>query len=92
MRSRPVGCLVAFAGLSYIVTVAATAFYNYRTLYLAEQDPVFWTMLLWQGITYSIWLPIGALVWRLFRKQGLVTGSVAKYVILGVVLIRCTPS
>src|SRR4028119_2020171 len=87
MGFRPAGCLVGFAGIAYAVTVLATAFYNYRTLYLNGEQPVFASMLIWQGLIYSIWIPVGAWVWRLFRRGGLTRRSVVKYVTLGLLLI-----
>jgi DNA-binding LytR/AlgR family response regulator len=87
MGFRPAGCLVGFAGIAYVVTVLSTAFYNYRTLYLNGEQPVFASMLLWQALIYSIWIPVGAWVWRLFRRGGLSRRSVVKYVTLGLLLI-----
>lgn len=87
MRFNPARWLVGFAALAYAVTVLATAFANYRTLYLNGDNPDFALMLLWQGVTYAIWIPIGMWLWRLFRRDGLDPRAVAKYAVLGAVAI-----
>lgn len=84
---KPARFLVAFAGLAYLVTVLATAFMNYRTLLLNDDDPDFAWMLVWQGIIYAFWIPVAVWVWRLFRHRGLVASAVWRYCLIGALTI-----
>ncbi|HEY8593211.1 MAG TPA: LytTR family DNA-binding domain-containing protein [Sphingomicrobium sp.] len=87
MRLKPAAFLVGFSALTFVVTVLAIGFYNYRTLTLAGEEPSFRSMLVWQGIIYGFWIPVGFWVWQLFRSRGLVARAITKYLVAGALII-----
>jgi hypothetical protein len=95
MRSAPARYLVLYVALSYAVSVLATAFINFRALKIGEftilypggPDPEFWRILLWQALTYFVWIPFAAWTWTCFRRMGLTGRALARYGLVGALLI-----
>lgn len=81
---RWLGAAAAFAFAFTIVTAAAML---YRHLQLAGEQPAFATMLGWQAIIYSIWLPVAALFWRKFAWSGLTRRAIRTFLLFGVAAI-----
>lgn len=79
--------MLAFAASAYVVTVLTGAVVLFRQQQLADQLPSFATVLAWQAIVHGLWLPVAALVWVIFRRDGITEKTIVTFALLGLVAI-----
>lgn len=75
--------MLAFAAGSYIITVLTAGLIVFRWERAESQLLVF----TWQALVYGIWLPIAAIVWKIFKRNGLCDQAVRVFVLIGLVAV-----
>jgi DNA-binding LytR/AlgR family response regulator len=75
--------MLAFAAGSYVITVLTAGLILFRWERAESQIAVF----AWQALVYGIWLPVAAIVWRIFKRHGLGERSVRIFILLGVIAV-----
>lgn len=80
---RPSKWMLAFAAGSYVITVLTAGLILFRWERAESQLAVFG----WQALVYGIWLPVAAIVWRIFKRHGLGERSARIFILLGVVAV-----
>lgn len=87
LHRSPWRWLGAAAAFAFAFTVLTAAAMLVRQLQLAGERPAFSTVLAWQAIIYSIWLPVAALFWRKFEHSGLTRRAIRSFLLFGLFAI-----